>query len=163
MATRSIGALNGLVYLLLQEHFVELFPYCFRQEEYYEQDDLSYQVPDQQIADQAPPPPPPVIINRSDEVDQKDFPALYRIVRKFDKKSGVRFQLGKDEHAALKLLTSRLANGSTSLPVAVALDEAAAAIMARRCGYCFEWNRLAKRTPAEWDSWLSGGLRRLRW
>jgi hypothetical protein len=81
----------------------------------------------------------------------------------FDKKSGVRFQLAKDEHVALRPLTSRLANGSTSLPVAVAFDQAAGAIMDRRRGYCFEWNRLAKRTPAEWDSWLSGGLRRLRW
>ena len=81
----------------------------------------------------------------------------------FDKKSGVRFQLAEDEHTALGPLTRRLRNGSTSLPVAVALNEAAAAIMARRRGYCFEWNRLAKRTPAEWDAWLSGGLRRLRW
>ena len=57
----------------------------------------------------------------------------------FDKKSGVRFQLGADEHAALKPLTSRLRNGSTSLPVAVAFNEAAAAILDRRRGYCFEW------------------------
>jgi hypothetical protein len=63
----------------------------------------------------------------------------------FDKKSGVRFQLDAAEHAALKPLTSRMRNGSTSLPVAVAFNEAAAAIMDRRRGYCFEWNRLAKR------------------
>ena len=81
----------------------------------------------------------------------------------FDKKSGVRFQLDADEHAALKPLTSRLRNGSTSLPVAIAFNEAGAAIMDRRRGYCFEWNRLAMRTPVEWDSWLDGGLRRLRW
>jgi hypothetical protein len=81
----------------------------------------------------------------------------------FDKKSGVRFQLAKDEHLALKPLTSRIRNGSTSLAVAVAFDEAADAIMRRRRGYCFEWDRLAQRTPADWDRWLSGGLRRLRW
>ena len=81
----------------------------------------------------------------------------------FDKKSGVRFQLAQDEHAALKPLTGHMRNGSTRLEVAVAFDQAADAIMARRRGYCFEWNRLAKRTPAEWDSWLSGSLRRLRW
>jgi hypothetical protein len=81
----------------------------------------------------------------------------------FDKESGVRFQLAEDENVALAPLTSRLRNGSTSLPVTVAFNEAAAAIMDRRRGYCFEWERLAKRTPAEWDSWVSGGLRRLRW
>jgi hypothetical protein len=81
----------------------------------------------------------------------------------FDKKSGVRFQLSPDEHAALRPLTSRMKNGSTSLPVAVAFDYAADAIMNRRRGYCSEWNRLAERTPADWDRWLSGGLRRLRW
>jgi hypothetical protein len=81
----------------------------------------------------------------------------------FDKKSGVRFQLAKDEHLALKPLTSRIRNGSTSLAVAVAFDEAADAIMNRRRGYCSEWNRLAQRTPPDWDRWLSGGLRRLRW
>jgi hypothetical protein len=81
----------------------------------------------------------------------------------FDKKSGARFQLTEDEHSALRPLTSRLRNGSTSLPAAVAFDEAAAAIMDRRRGYCFEWERLAKRTSAEWESWLSGSLRRLRW
>jgi hypothetical protein len=42
----------------------------------------------------------------------------------FDKRSGVRFQLAKDEHAALKPVTSRMRNGSTSLPVAVAFDKA---------------------------------------
>jgi hypothetical protein len=81
----------------------------------------------------------------------------------FDKKTGARFQLAEDEHSAIRPLTSRLRNGSTSLPVAVAFNEAAAAIMNRRRGYCFEWERLAKRTPAEWDAWLSGGLRRMRW
>jgi hypothetical protein len=67
----------------------------------------------------------------------------------FDKMSGVRFQLAEDEHSALRPLTSRMRNGSTSLPVAVAFNEVAAAIMARRRGYCFEWNRLADRTSAE--------------
>ena len=81
----------------------------------------------------------------------------------FDKKSGVRFQLDADEHAVLKPLTSRIKNGSTSLEVAVAFDQVADAIMARRRGYCFEWNRLADRTSAEWENWLSGSLRRLRW
>jgi hypothetical protein len=81
----------------------------------------------------------------------------------FDKKTGVRFQLASDECYALKPLTLHMANGSTRVEVAVAFDQAASAIMDRRRGYCFEWNRLAKRTPAEWESWLNGGLRRLRW
>jgi hypothetical protein len=81
----------------------------------------------------------------------------------FDKQSGVRFQLSQDEDAALKPLTCHMQNGGTRLEVAVAFDQAAGAIMDRRRGYCFEWNRIAKRTPADWDSWLSGGLRRLRW
>ena len=81
----------------------------------------------------------------------------------FDKQSGVRFQLAKDEHAALKPLTSRLRNGSTPLEVAIAFDHVADAIMDRRRGYCFEWDRVAKRTPSEWDRWLRGSLRRLRW
>ncbi len=81
----------------------------------------------------------------------------------FDKKSGVRFQLSEDEQVALKPLTSRMRNGSTPLPVAVAFEQVADAMMARRRGYCFEWNRLAQRTPSEWESWLSGALRQLRW
>jgi hypothetical protein len=81
----------------------------------------------------------------------------------FDKKSGVRFQLAEDERTALMPLTSRIKNGSTSLEVTVAFDLVADAIMARRRGYCFEWNRLAERTSAEWESLLSGSLRRLRW
>jgi hypothetical protein len=81
----------------------------------------------------------------------------------FDKKSGVRFQLDADEHSAIRPLTSRIKNGSTSLEVGVAFDQVADAIMDRRRGYCFEWNRLAERTPVEWENWLSGSLRRLRW
>jgi hypothetical protein len=81
----------------------------------------------------------------------------------FDKKSGVRFQLAEDEHAALKPLTRRIRNGSTALPVAVAFEEVANAVMNRRRGYCLEWERLAKRMPSDWDSWLDEGLRRLRW
>ena len=81
----------------------------------------------------------------------------------FDKRTGVRFQLDPAEHAAIRPLTSRIKNGSTSLEVAVAFDQVARAIMARRRGYCFEWNHLAERTSAEWESWLSGSLRRLRW
>jgi len=81
----------------------------------------------------------------------------------FDKKSGVRFQLSQDEHAALRPLTSRMRNGRMSLPVTVAFDQVAKAIMDRRRGYCFEWDRLAQRTPGDWDRWLSGSLRRLRW
>ncbi len=81
----------------------------------------------------------------------------------FDKKNGVRFQLSKDEQVALKPLTSRMRNGSTPFPVAVAFEQVAEAMMARRRGYCFEWNRLAQRTASEWDRWLSGAQRRLRW
>ena len=81
----------------------------------------------------------------------------------FDKKSGVRFQLTSEEQAALQPLTLRMRNGSTPFPVAIAFDHAANAIMDRRRGYCFEWDRLARQTPADWDTWLSGALRRLRW
>jgi hypothetical protein len=81
----------------------------------------------------------------------------------FDKKSGVCFQLAHDEHAALRPLTLRMKNGSTPLPLAIAFDHAADVIMNRRRGYCSGWNRLAERTPADWDLWLSGALRRLRW
>ncbi len=31
-----------------------------------------------------------------------------------------------------------------------------------RC-YGFEWDRLASRTTSEWDAWLNGRLRPLRW
>ena len=72
----------------------------------------------------------------------------------FDKKSGVRFQLAEDEDAALRPLTSRMKNGGTPSEVATAFDHVAAAIMDRRCGYCFEWNRLAKQTTAEWNDLL---------
>ena len=81
----------------------------------------------------------------------------------FDRKSGVRFQLAEDEETALRPVTRRMKNGSTPLPVAVAFDQVASAIMNRRCGYGFEWDRLARRKPTEWDSWLDDGLRRLRW
>ena len=81
----------------------------------------------------------------------------------FDKKSGVRFQLAEDEETALHPVTRRMKNGSQPLPVTVAFDQVASAIMSRRCGYGFEWNRFARRTPAEWESWLDDGLRRLRW
>ena len=81
----------------------------------------------------------------------------------FDKKSGVRFQLAKDEEVALRPLTCRLTNGTTPIPIAVAFDHAASALLDRRLGYCCEWQRLAQRTPADWDSCLDAGLRRLRW
>ena len=61
----------------------------------------------------------------------------------FDKKSGVRFQLAEDEETALRPVTRRMRNGSTALPVVVAFDQVAEAMMDRRRGYCFEWNRFA--------------------
>jgi hypothetical protein len=81
----------------------------------------------------------------------------------FDKRSGVRFQLSREEDAALRPLTSRLKNGDTRFDVATAFDDAARALIDRRCGYCFGWDRVAKLTPAEWETWLGGSLRRLRW
>jgi len=72
----------------------------------------------------------------------------------FDKQGGVRFQLAKDELVALQPLTSRLRNGSTPPQVSIAFDQAADAILNRRRGYCFEWNRLAKQTAAEWNDHL---------
>jgi hypothetical protein len=81
----------------------------------------------------------------------------------FDKKSGVRFQLAEDEEVALRPLTSRLTNGTTPVPIIVAFDHAASALLDRRLGYCCEWQRLAQRTPADWNSCLDAGLRRLRW
>jgi hypothetical protein len=81
----------------------------------------------------------------------------------FDKKSGAQSHLTQEEHAALKPLTSRLNNGDMRFYVAVAFDEAAASLIDRRRGYCFAWNRLAQRSLSEWDDWLRGSLRRLRW
>ena len=81
----------------------------------------------------------------------------------FDKKSGVRFQLAKDEEVALRPLTHRMINGSTPIPIAVAFDHAASALLDRRLGYCCEWERLSRRTPADWNSCLDAGQRRLRW
>jgi hypothetical protein len=72
----------------------------------------------------------------------------------FDKQSGVRFQLAADEDAALQPLTSRMRNGSTPPEVAAAFDDVAAAIMDRRRGYCFGWNRLAMRSTADWTDRL---------
>ncbi len=43
----------------------------------------------------------------------------------FDKKSGARFQLAKDEEAALQPLTRRMKNGGTPVPVTVAFDQVA--------------------------------------
>jgi len=80
----------------------------------------------------------------------------------FDKKSGVRFQLAKDEEAALQPLTRRITNGSTPIPIAVAFDHAASALLDRRLGYSSEWDSLARRTPADWNGCLDAGLRRLR-
>ena len=81
----------------------------------------------------------------------------------FDKKSGARLQLTEEEEAALKPLVGRMSNGRTPSEVAIAFDLMADALYNRRLGYCFEWDRLAKRTTSEWDAWLNGRLRPLRW
>jgi hypothetical protein len=81
----------------------------------------------------------------------------------FDKKSGVRLQLTEDEQGALKPLIARMSNGSTVFEVAIAFDQMADALYNRRLGYGFEWDRLANRTVTEWDAWLTGRLRPLRW
>ena len=81
----------------------------------------------------------------------------------FDKKSGVRLQLTEEEEAALKPLICRMSNGSTPSEVAIAFDLMADALYNRRLGYGFEWGRLANRTLSEWDAWLNGRLRPLRW
>ena len=81
----------------------------------------------------------------------------------FDKISGVRLQLTEDEQAALEPLIARMSNGSTPLEVSIAFDLMADALFNRRLGYSFEWDRLASRTAAEWDAWLNGRLRPLRW
>ena len=81
----------------------------------------------------------------------------------FDKNSGARLQLTEDEQAALKPLIARMSNGSTPTEVAIAFDLMADALYNRRLGYGFEWNRLASRTATEWDAWLNGRLRPLRW
>ena len=57
----------------------------------------------------------------------------------------------------------RITDGSTPIPIAVAFDHVASALLDRRLGYSSEWERLARRTPAEWDGCLDAGLRRLRW
>ena len=81
----------------------------------------------------------------------------------FDKKSGVRLELREDEQAALEPLISRMSNGSTPTEVAIAFDIMADALSNRRLGYPFEWDRLANRSTSEWDAWLNGRLRPLRW
>ena len=60
-------------------------------------------------------------------------------------------------------LFARMRNGSTPFEVSIAFDLVAEALYKRRLGYSFEWDRLASRTAAEWDAWLQGGLRLLRW
>ena len=87
-------------------------------------------------------------------------PARPRI---FDKKDGVRLQLTDDEQAALEPLIGRMSNGSTPTEVAIAFDLMADALYNRRLGYGFEWDRLASRTTSDWDAWLKGRLRPLRW
>jgi hypothetical protein len=73
----------------------------------------------------------------------------------FDKQSGVRFQLAKDEQVALQPLTAHLRNASTSPEVAIAFDQVGDAVLNRRRGYCFEWNRLSQHTAADWNNRLS--------
>jgi hypothetical protein len=81
----------------------------------------------------------------------------------FDKRSGVRLQLTEDEQSALKPLVLRMRSGSTPFEVDIAFDLMADALYNRRLGYGFEWDRLASRSPTEWDAWLRGRLRPLRW
>jgi hypothetical protein len=81
----------------------------------------------------------------------------------FDKQSGVRLQLTEDEQAALEPLIAHMRNGSTPFEVSIAFDLVAEALYKRRLGYSFDWDRLARRTATEWDAWLQGGLRLLRW
>ena len=81
----------------------------------------------------------------------------------FDKESGVRLQLTEDEQAALEPLVARMSNGSTPFEVAIAFDAMVDALFNRRLGYSFEWDRLARRSAAEWNAWLNGRLRPLRW
>ena len=81
----------------------------------------------------------------------------------FDKKDGMRFQLAEDEEVALKPLTSRMKNGNSSFAVDRAFDQASDALVLRRLGYGFVWAQLAQRTKSDWDHWLAGALRRLRW
>jgi len=71
----------------------------------------------------------------------------------FDKQSGVRFQLAKDEQAALRPLTAHLRNATPE--VAIAFDQVGDAVLNRRRGYCFEWNRFSKQTAADWSDRLS--------
>ncbi len=54
------------------------------------------------------------------------------------------------EETALRPVTRRMRNGSTPPPVTVAFDQVASAILNRRWGYGFEWEKLARQTPAEW-------------
>ena len=79
----------------------------------------------------------------------------------FDKKSGARLELTGEEEAALAPLTGRISKGSTPSEVAIAFDLMADALYNRRLGYGFEWDR--NRTTSEWDAWLNGRLRPLRW
>jgi len=81
----------------------------------------------------------------------------------FDKRSGVRLQLTEDEQAVLEPLIARMSNGNTPFEVAIAFDVMVEALYNRRLGYGCEWDRLARRTAAEWDAWMKARLRSLRW
>jgi hypothetical protein len=56
-----------------------------------------------------------------------------------------------------------MSNGNTPFEVAIAFDVMVEALYNRRLGYGFEWDRLARRTAAEWDAWMKARLRSLRW
>ena len=71
-----------------------------------------------------------------------------------------------DEHGRYdprdKATPVRMSNGSRPSEVAIAFD-LMAELYNRRLGYGFEWDRLASRTSTDWDAWLNGRLRPLRW
>jgi len=71
--------------------------------------------------------------------------------------------LTEDEQSVLEPLVARMKNGNTPFEVAIAFDVMVEALYNRRLGYGFEWDRLASRTAAEWDSWMKARLRSLRW
>src|SRR5262245_36715900 len=72
----------------------------------------------------------------------------------FDRRTVILFRLSRDEEVALRPVTRRMTNGATPIPIVVAFDHAACALLDRRLGYSSEWERLSRRTPADWESCL---------
>ena len=72
-----------------------------------------------------------------------------------DKDGGTRFQLTCDEDALVRELSVRISNNNPTPQLEAALDDVADAILRRRRGYVFEWERLTRLDASEWGARLS--------